>query len=1193
MPRKLQNLFLCSVVFENLSRKIKTFKFNQLTWSNFRTFVHDNVNAFIFLLVAILFALINTFYIFLSFDQVESNVTARQHSQQTLQLANQLITNITLAQTYLHGFVITNQQALLTSHTKEVEKGNQYISLLQNRSLTKDEQNYWAKFSSLIFAQLQNMADVVAFQHDSNNSNNSAALAILNRMENQQLIESIGLGHQQFVNSQMIFLDKNEAKFNDNMQHFYQIIIINSGLILLFVFTFAYFFYYQSKQKAKNIIYAKTQKLLITQQELTNKLMSANKVLEENEGKLSLTLNSMGHAVITTDLFARVTRMNKIAEQLTGWTSTEAISRPIDEVCHFVNATTLQPVVSTIFETLAQVKTLTLPPDTLLVSKNNVHYQIEDNCAPVINAHNTLQGAVLVFRDVTEQEITHKKLIRSEDLYRITFEHASVGIAHVAANGLFLKTNLRFAEITQYINDELLNLTYQQITHPDDAEQDARLVEKLITGELNHLNFEKRYIRKDQSVVWVSLSGSAMFKTNGEIDYFIAVIEDISERKKAKEDSLQFFTLSQEMLCIVGFNGYFEQINEPWQTVLGYTEKEMMTVPLFDLLHPDDVEKTKFAVDNIKHSNTLHAFENRLICKNGSVRHLLWSVSADHDANLMYASGRDITERKHYENDCAFRVSQFKTLLEEAPIGIYLVDKNLRILHHNSLVLKAFNEKSDLNGCGLIDLLSVTLNKNQAKAFLALFMQTLETGMPFYENEYKQESLIGDKPKYWSWQINRITLPNGEFGVVCYFQDITERVLIQNKVIENEARFRTLFDHGPVAMYFCDLQGKIQLFNQVAAEIWQKEPTFEQNIEDFRVDLKYYTLDNVLIPFNQTYIVKVLNGVLPYARNVEFILERADGTKRNIALNIAPIKDASGEIVGALSCFFDVTYRRIAEVALLNYTTELQEAKAIADKANAAKSEFLSSMSHELRTPLNAILGFAQLMQSAPPTVSSSPTPMQLRNIQQILDAGWYLLELINEILDLAQIESGKQPLFLEPVLLNDLMRDCAMLIQPLILKNSITVEFTPMPLTYVQADKFRLKQVLINLLTNAIKYNKKDGLVSVDCVHKKGTVKINVRDTGIGLTSDQLNHLFEPFNRLGQEAHVTDGTGIGLIVSKKLIELMQGNIGAQSTINEGSVFWISVNSITPNLTNAIINKNDFVKELCKSNDLTTDVIDS
>ena len=1186
MPRKLQNLLFCGVFFKNIFSKFETFKFNQLSWSNFKTLIHYNVNACIFLLIAVFFALFNTFYVFLSFNQVDSGVTARQHSQQTLQLANQLITNITLAQTKLHGYVNTNQQELLTSHTKEVERVNQYISLLQNRSLTSDEQKYWVKFSSLIFAQLKNMADVVAIQN--NNNNNSAALAILNNGENQQLIESIGSGHQQFINAQMIFLDKNEAMFQNNMQHFHQIIIINSGLILLFAFTFAYFFYYQSKQKARNIIYAKTQKLLLTQQEMTNKLMSANKVLEENEEKLSLTLNSMGHAVIATDLFGRITRINKVAEQLTGWSSADAIARPVDEVCQFVNANTLRPVASTIFETLAQANTQALPANTVLTSKNGEKYVVADTCAPIFNIHNTVQGAVLVFRDVSKQELIAKKLSQSEELYRATFDHASVGIAHISATGQFLKVNKCFADLTQFSADELLKQTFQNLTHPSDRGKVTILLDQLILGEINCYTIEKRYVRKDKSIAWVDASVSCMRKSNGDIDYIIAVLEDITDKKKANTDSLRFFTLSQELLCVVGCDGYFKQINEPWQDLLGYTREELLAVPILNFLHKDDFEKTKQAQFQLKNKNTLHGFENRYICKNGSVRYLSWNVFEDHEANLLYASARDITERKQYEDNLILQSIQFKTLIEQAPVGIHLVDKNLRMLHHNSLASKAFNQ-GDLNGRELIQLLSVSLNKRQAEAYLAVYRQTLETGMPFYENEYKQESTTGDSPKYWSWQINRITLSNGEFGVVCYFQDITERVLIQHKVFENEARFRTLFDHGPVAMYFCDMHGKIQLFNQVAAEIWQIEPIFEQHEDDFRADFKYYELDNTEIVCTDTCVANVLNGSIANIINKEIILERADGSRVNLVKNVVAIKDANNKISGAISCFFDVTYRRLAEVALINYTTELEEAKAIAEKANAAKSEFLSSMSHELRTPLNAILGFAQLMQAAAPTVTTSPTPIQLRNTKQILDAGWYLLELINDILDLAQIESGKQPLFLEPVLLNDVLRDCAMLIEPLTQKNNTTVEFAPMPLTYVQADKTRLKQVLINLLTNAIKYNRKDGLVSVDCIHKKGSIKINVRDTGVGLTKDQLSHLFEPFNRLGQEAHATEGTGIGLIVSKKLIELMQGHIGAKSTINEGSVFWISLISITPNS----INKNDTVKKLSKLNDASTNITKS
>jgi signal transduction histidine kinase/AmiR/NasT family two-component response regulator len=221
--------------------------------------------------------------------------------------------------------------------------------------------------------------------------------------------------------------------------------------------------------------------------------------------------------------------------------------------------------------------------------------------------------------------------------------------------------------------------------------------------------------------------------------------------------------------------------------------------------------------------------------------------------------------------------------------------------------------------------------------------------------------------------------------------------------------------------------------------------------------------------------------------------------------------------------------------------------------ANLAKSDFLSSMSHELRTPLNAILGFAQLLEM------DSPSPPQERSIGQILKAGWHLLALINEILDLSLIESGKMSLSLESVSLADVMLECQSMIEPQAQKRGIRVAFprfdTPI---FVTADRMRIKQVLINLLSNAIKYNKVDGKVSVDCAtDHDGRVRISVSDTGAGLTPDDLNHLFQPFNRLGQEGLAEEGTGVGLVVCKRLTELMGGDIGVESTVGKGSVFWI------------------------------------
>jgi signal transduction histidine kinase/CheY-like chemotaxis protein len=299
--------------------------------------------------------------------------------------------------------------------------------------------------------------------------------------------------------------------------------------------------------------------------------------------------------------------------------------------------------------------------------------------------------------------------------------------------------------------------------------------------------------------------------------------------------------------------------------------------------------------------------------------------------------------------------------------------------------------------------------------------------------------------------------------------------------------------------------------------------------------------------------------------NYELTVRARDGKITVVSYNATTFHDRDRKLQGVFAAARDVTDRKRFEQTLQENNAELERARAAAEKANLAKSDFLSSMSHELRSPLNAILGFAQLMSSETP----QPTASQMASIDPILRAGWYLLDLINEILDLAQVESGKLALSLEPTALAAVLDECHAMIEPQAQKRGLRMTFPAITEPcFVDADRTRLKQILINLLSNATKYNRPNGEILVDyALVGNGRIRISVRDTGAGLAPEMQSQLFQAFNRLGQERSGEEGTGIGLVMSKRLVELMGGEIGVESEVGLGSVFWFELNSSSaPNL---------------------------
>jgi PAS domain S-box-containing protein len=316
-------------------------------------------------------------------------------------------------------------------------------------------------------------------------------------------------------------------------------------------------------------------------------------------------------------------------------------------------------------------------------------------------------------------------------------------------------------------------------------------------------------------------------------------------------------------------------------------------------------------------------------------------------------------------------------------------------------------------------------------------------------------------------------------------------------------------------------------------------------------------------------------AVLVYkaARGIDDVYDlafvRPDRSTFPALVSTTVLRQPDGVVIGFLLIAIDNTARKLVEAnqALLDQrlresNLELKAAREAAEKANRAKSEFLSSMSHELRTPLNAVLGFAQLMASDVP----GPSPNQQRSIDQILKAGWYLLRLINEILDLSMIEAGKVTMSQESMSISDVLQDCRAMIEPQAAKRGIALEFPELhDVFYVHADRTRIKQVMINLLSNAIKYNEAGGRITVQCVGAdEQRVRISVADTGAGLSAEQIAQLFQPFNRLGQHDGFEEGTGIGLVVTKQLVELMDGHIEVESKVGVGTVFTVEFAASAP-----------------------------
>ena len=401
-------------------------------------------------------------------------------------------------------------------------------------------------------------------------------------------------------------------------------------------------------------------------------------------------------------------------------------------------------------------------------------------------------------------------------------------------------------------------------------------------------------------------------------------------------------------------------------------------------------------------------------------------------------------------------------------------------------------------------------------------------------------------PRCLEWHSRPERLPDGSTLWHGLLSDITDRREAQTRLEDSHALLRAVIDGTDDAVFLKDRQSRYLLINPAGAALL-KRPAAEIIGQD---DAAFFA------PEVAAHSREHDRRVIEEGRSLTY--EDQDviaGTKHTFLTTKSPYRDAAGNLVGVIGIAREITAQRQTAVAL-------REAKEEAEQANRAKSEFLSRMSHELRTPLNAILGFGQLLEL------SVLDARRQDSVGHILRAGRHLLSLIDEVLAISRIEAGRLSLSLEPVAVADMASECLHFVSQLAEGRRISCENRMDACAeegrYVRADRQRLRQVLLNLLSNAVKYNREGGRVTLAChvleaAESGPWLRIEVRDTGHGLTPAEIGRLFTPFERLGAERSRMEGTGLGLALSKGLVEAMGGRIGVNSVPGAGSTFWLEL----------------------------------
>ncbi|MBV9279629.1 MAG: PAS domain S-box protein, partial [Chloroflexi bacterium] len=772
------------------------------------------------------------------------------------------------------------------------------------------------------------------------------------------------------------------------------------------------------------------------------------------------------------------------------------------------------------------------------------------------------QFAAGMIQDISENKQIGAALQDTEQLFRLTFDQAAVGIAHTDRDGRFRFLNRRLGQLLGYERNDLFGRPFQMVTHPDDVQAAEEALRQLLAGTIQQYSDEKRYVRKDGSILWANLTMSVVRGPDGEPKYGIIMIEDITERKQMQEALRQneerhraITETASDAMITMDRTSRILFVNPAATRIFGYREDELVGQPLSMLL-PESLRNTPRAdVRQYVHSDGSGALTTTEVPgRHQSGRELCLEIGFAHwsrgDERMYTGVIRDVTERKRAEverAELAAREQEARAMNEAAtvirgvvqasPLPIITLDPEGQIQSWNAAAVHTFGwSEEDVLGK------QVPLTSDTEASESREFRERALRGESLTNLEIRRCTRDGA-----SLDLSMSTAPvrdaHGRItGIMFVYADITARKRAERDLQEQRDFALQVMNTMGQGLAVLDAEERFEYVNPAYAGMLGLEPEslIGTSPYDFTVPENHVILDWAF-------------GEQREGRpaTYETRLKAADGRELYV-LNTTVPRQRGNRVVGAIAVATDLTERKRTEEALA-------EARDQALEASRLKSEFLATMSHEIRTPMNGIIGMIELL------FDTQLDTEQNEYITVVNNSAQELLRIINDILDFSKMEADKvvlDSIDFEPV---DVVEGAAELLAVKARERGLSLMtfVDPAVPSQLRGDPGRVRQVLLNLISNAVKFTE-HGDVAVRATleartAEATTVRFSVTDTGIGLSEIARKRLFQPFVQAdGSTTRKYGGTGLGLAICKRLSELMGGAVGVDSVEGQGSTFWFT-----------------------------------